>query len=244
MSDEPVLLTLNIGNFMSGEPPIIASWQLPLSLVPSDGAVGAMTVENAIPIDPSLFGVNADYLAVGLGTSTPMILDQDKTSVGVQIEENQERGITELELSHSSDASGTFILSMPPFVLDKIDLSPFWLELTNAGTSFEIRPFENTPAASGLIELARFTVQRSTIEGDYNGDLVVDAADYTVWRDNLGTPGFTLEQYAVWKEHFGESASGPLSNAVPEPTGWLLIVLCGLSTVIFTSRGLRSRISG
>ena len=32
----------------------------------------------------------------------------------------------------------------------------------------------------------------STLPGDYNGDGVVDAADYTVWRDNLGRAGMGL----------------------------------------------------
>ena len=27
---------------------------------------------------------------------------------------------------------------------------------------------------------------RITLPGDYNADGIVDAADYTVWRDNLG----------------------------------------------------------
>jgi hypothetical protein len=56
--------------------------------------------------------------------------------------------------------------------------------------------------------------------GDYNGNGVVDAADYTVWRDNLGsattlpndaTPGVSLEDYNVWKTNFGSSGgpSGP-----------------------------------
>ncbi len=59
--------------------------------------------------------------------------------------------------------------------------------------------------------------------GDYNDNYVVDAADYTVWRDNLGqsvslpnedpaasTPGVVdTEDYDKWKENFGAEGGGP-----------------------------------
>ena len=53
--------------------------------------------------------------------------------------------------------------------------------------------------------------------GDYNGNGVVDAADYTIWRDHLGqsvtlpndsTPGtVTAADYDVWKANFGLTAN-------------------------------------
>ncbi len=80
------------------------------------------------------------------------------------------------------------------------------------------------------------------VDGDYNDDGIVDAADYTVWRDNLGTsatlpndptPGTVDESdYAVWKSHYGQTAgsgSGALA-AVPEPAAWLLALVAGLLT--------------
>lgn len=76
------------------------------------------------------------------------------------------------------------------------------------------------------------------VPGDYNQDGTVNAADYTVWRNYLGsgtalanddTAGVGPDDYDRWKMHFGESAgagSGSLSDsvAVPEPAGlvWLL----------------------
>jgi hypothetical protein len=55
--------------------------------------------------------------------------------------------------------------------------------------------------------------------GDYNGDGIVNAADYTVWRDTYGRTGLTLnadgdgdqivgdEDYEVWQANFGTVAS-------------------------------------
>jgi len=49
--------------------------------------------------------------------------------------------------------------------------------------------------------------------GDFNSDGVVDAADYTVWRDGLtDLPG--AEGYALWAANY---QSNPTALAVPEP---------------------------
>jgi fibronectin-binding autotransporter adhesin len=77
--------------------------------------------------------------------------------------------------------------------------------------------------------------------GDFNGDGMVNLADYTVWRDNLGGPESALngngsgnatvgsEDYALWKTNFG-AGSGSVqslgSATVPEPSS--IVVLLGL----------------
>jgi len=61
--------------------------------------------------------------------------------------------------------------------------------------------------------------------GDWNRDGVFDAADYTVWRDG-DSPDSTTADYALWKNHFGQSiASGSWADHVPEPTTLLLALL-------------------
>jgi autotransporter-associated beta strand protein len=56
-----------------------------------------------------------------------------------------------------------------------------------------------------------------TLPGDFTGNGVVDAADYVVWRDGLGTK-FTQADYNVWRSHFGQSVGANSSlGAVPEP---------------------------
>jgi hypothetical protein len=71
------------------------------------------------------------------------------------------------------------------------------------------------------------------LPGDYNGDLKVDAADYTIWRDTLtsttdlradGDDSGTVDlaDYGVWKTHFGTSGGGSAAlsaaGTVPEPS--------------------------
>ncbi len=100
----------------------------------------------------------------------------------------------------------------------------------------------------------------SSLFGDYNADNIVDAADYTVWRNNLDStailpndpsPGMvTQDDYVTWKAHFGETAgsgSGDRVNiAVPEPaTIRLLLVAAGGWAILgrLLARSIRELVS-
>jgi hypothetical protein len=95
--------------------------------------------------------------------------------------------------------------------------------------------------------------------GDYNGDLRVDAADYTVWRNSLGTSvaagtgadgngDGTVDglDYALWRRSFGmdvvvaggASGSGSIGAAtIPEPAAGVLSLLVALLfAVVWTPR--------
>ncbi|MEM6328611.1 MAG: dockerin type I domain-containing protein [Planctomycetota bacterium] len=88
--------------------------------------------------------------------------------------------------------------------------------------------------------------------GDYNGDGVVDGADYAVWRGNLGaetstpfTPGdgngdgrVNQADLAIWRQAFGAGAAAVGVLAVPEPrAAGLLAVVGGFAA----GRGFRRR---
>jgi hypothetical protein len=66
------------------------------------------------------------------------------------------------------------------------------------------------------------------LAGDFNGDGVVDAADYVVWRKNDGSQA----GYDTWRTNFGRtSGSGSAiaaSAAVPEPTGIVIMFTASL----------------
>jgi len=70
------------------------------------------------------------------------------------------------------------------------------------------------------------------LEGDYNGDGKVDAADYVVWRKNDGA---NQAGYNTWRTNFGRSLGGGTNalESVPEPATWIsgLIVLGGLTNL-------------
>ncbi len=90
-------------------------------------------------------------------------------------------------------------------------------------------------------------------QGDYNGDGRVDAADYTVWRDNLGRSfaqadgngDGTVNQadYSVWRTNFGRNvtiASAVQTAVVPESNGVVTIASLMIGLLARTSLKLSS----
>ncbi|MEX2172272.1 MAG: hypothetical protein WD851_23330 [Pirellulales bacterium] len=91
-----------------------------------------------------------------------------------------------------------------------------------------------------------------TLVGDYNNNGTVDAADYTVWRDTLGsTTNLAADgngnnvidagDYGVWKQNFGRTSGTGSGGMVPEPTA--LVLLCATAIALLGFR-LRSVSSG
>jgi serpin B len=81
-------------------------------------------------------------------------------------------------------------------------------------------------------EIAATSATPPTLAGDFNGDGVVDAADFIVWRKEDGTQA----GYERWRAHFGRTSSGAhslSSAAVPEPAS---VILCLTAVVIACAR--------
>ena len=73
-------------------------------------------------------------------------------------------------------------------------------------------------------EIGTLALVDDGLDGDYNGDGTVNAADYAVWRDG-GSPDDTQAGYDLWRANFGDSGSGA-SAAVPEPSTLALLFVC------------------
>ncbi|HEX4413447.1 MAG TPA: PEP-CTERM sorting domain-containing protein [Lacipirellulaceae bacterium] len=102
------------------------------------------------------------------------------------------------------------------------------------------------------------------VAGDYNGDGVVNAADYVVWRDNAGSMTslaadgnlngvVDTSDYMIWRSNFGKSlpagsgssisGGGSLSMAgvaVPEPASLLCLLSGSLAGLSVRVRGRRA----
>jgi serralysin len=111
--------------------------------------------------------------------------------------------------------------------------------LIPAGTSATNSPTDFA-GSSGIVNLAP-----PMPTGDYNHDGVVDAADYTVWRDSLGSTThlaadgngngiIDADDYTVWTSHFAQTAgSGSFTKgSVPEPATLVLLLVGMLAFVV------------
>jgi hypothetical protein len=80
------------------------------------------------------------------------------------------------------------------------------------------------------------------VAGDYNGNGVVDAGDYVLWRkggphQNDSTPGVGPEDYTFWRSRFGAtSGAGSGSSvvegaAIPEPSLLSLMIVVASAAI-------------
>ena len=123
------------------------------------------------------------------------------------------------------------------------------MEFLDDGTTVQVRtysPYLDTWLTGDRHE---FQIQLSPLPnvpilpGDYNADGVVDAADYTVWRNHLGEAdeasinyngdgdGVSLSDFAMWSQHYGDSATGSGIDpmAVPEPSAFTMLLAVAVS---------------
>jgi len=101
--------------------------------------------------------------------------------------------------------------------------------------------------ASGL-----FLIALPSLAGDFNGDGVVGAADYTVWRNHLGEVDSILAfgstedgsgvvdyaDYVTWKGNYGAEANTLTLGArtIPEPSSASMFCTIGLVWVVLHRR--------
>jgi hypothetical protein len=117
-----------------------------------------------------------------------------------------------------------------------------------SGTSFRSTDFSMALLPAGLmwdLDIGATSVVLNVlgslpgVPGDFNGNNVVDAADYVLWRNggplmNDPTQGVQPEDYAFWRSRFGQmSGSGSFAaEAVPEPSiliHLIMLLAVGLS---------------
>jgi hypothetical protein len=105
---------------------------------------------------------------------------------------------------------------------------------------------DDDPAASGSVFDLTFDAA-TNLPGDFNGNGIVDAADYTVFQDNFGSDYFLngngdedgdsdgiVDQadYNLWISHFGETAQlFNASAAIPEPNTLRLAFIFAIAVI-------------
>ena len=121
--------------------------------------------------------------------------------------------------------------------------------------------FDNNAEADGMgnptgehaFYFDNLKIESAGTPGDYNGNSVVDAADYTVWRDRLGTTNampndpiggtIGIAQYNQWKTNFGTGGSGAGvgASAVLEPATCFVMLSGALGGILLMGRSSGSK---
>lgn len=156
----------------------------------------------------------------------------------------------------------------PAWLLGKIDLSGLnagvataslqvgSLSITHAGETtpftqvrFGDGPFVYNAALQREVTLDAMPELRllvvDSLQGDYNNDNRVDAADYTVWRNTLGSTSLLAADgdasgtvdagdYGVWRATYGAVLGG--STAVPEPVAPVLLAIATTGVMLIARR--------
>ncbi|MGD9635410.1 MAG: lamin tail domain-containing protein [Pirellulales bacterium] len=136
-----------------------------------------------------------------------------------------------------------------------------WLrvfEFLNDGVTVRVRTYSpyhdlyRTDAANSFeFQIAPFLADT----GDFDGNGIVDAADYTIWRDQQGASGNNLAadgdhnqvvdatDYEIWRQRFGQSTGDGAGSAgaanVPEPG---TAAVAGLAMLLIAGAPLLSRV--
>jgi len=261
--------TINVGN--SG----MSDWQL-ISLDATSGAIPDLSQITVVPLvddlsNPglqlfgngqlSVSGINAiDLLfqfrvhALAGGNS---FVNHTLTMTGITF--GSDGGITyisdEITNHDGADLGPTLVIAD-----NESDVNQFTSTSTYApqsGVFVETNVFVTGLSSADSINLSSFSQRFSqtgpaVLAGDYNRKGKVDAADYVVWRNNVGAPAGTLPndinsgpigqaQYNTWRSNFGNT-SGVASSAaehaiVPEPaTALLTMILMAMASVFRTPR--------
>ncbi|MBB6429180.1 dockerin type I repeat-containing protein [Algisphaera agarilytica] len=109
---------------------------------------------------------------------------------------------------------------------------------------FNVLVSDDRPVDWAHLQLSVATIT-DILLGDYNGNGIVDAADYTVWQDSFGSTTdlaadgngngvIDAADFTIWQDNFGNTQAAPTSN-IPEPTSAATII------AVFALAGYRQR---
>ncbi|MBB6429889.1 PEP-CTERM sorting domain-containing protein [Algisphaera agarilytica] len=193
---------------------------------------------------------NREEIADGSDTTLPYVFIQTSNSLGV-VHKHLAWGVTgdgyqSINVGGGAPPEGLYLVSFEFSIggdshdplTDPENAEPIYIVFNN-----DADPLAEAAAVDWLTSEL---IGGDVLLGDYNGNGVVDAADYTVWQDSFGSTTLLdadgngngvvdAADYTVWQDNFGASAA--LSQGlmiVPEPNS--LLIVAGLGGVALRRR--------
>jgi hypothetical protein len=148
---------------------------------------------------------------------------------------NQAGGSYNLTIGLDGDWTANATVHIDNIILKQISQPPLLTLEINQGSG--LATIKNTPgvdSGTGPVVFDYYEIESVVADqtADFNGNGTVDAADYTVWRNNLGLMDtatqatgdangdgdVTAADYTAWKSAFGEASGG--NGTSLNPAGW------------------------
>jgi hypothetical protein len=181
---------------------------------------GSFLLDNNTP-NFAYWGVQSVHLLAGVGDEL-VSTTTSESDVRIHASQRADGSVAVMVLNMNSSGTRTVNVSINGSLLSEDGL----MYQTNGDTALSMTGVGNlgnsfsTSIEARTLQLFVIPVDPG-LPGDFNSDGLVDAADYSVWRDGLGTT-YTPEDFDLWKANFGAGSgtgSGSLSLSVPEPSG-------------------------
>jgi hypothetical protein len=123
---------------------------------------------------------------------------------------------------------------------------PGGFDIANLGeqTQLFIQSFDTSGGTPASVIVNSISVTGTSL-GDFNGDGSVDAADYVVWRGNLGSD-YTDDDYQIWRANFGTiltagTGSSTTGLSTPEAPTVTLVGVCWCFALLRKGKRFGSR---
>ncbi|MCA9189180.1 MAG: hypothetical protein KDA99_26325, partial [Planctomycetales bacterium] len=158
-------------------------------------------------------------------TPFTIVFDEPVSSVGSFVNTGKEGEVDTLTME-AFDVDGNLLASFQTTVRpyeDPSNREGFWgIDIGEDVISRVTILNDNDQDFGNALTIDEIRWQRQTVvgglPGDYNGNGIVDAADYTVWKDNFGSDTelaadgnedgvVNAADYTIWKDNFGQTNS-------------------------------------
>lgn len=231
------------------------------SLVNAAGVLEARGLISTVTIDNNYTQQSGGTLRVGIGGPTPNT-SYDVVNVGGTATLD---GVLEIQqvAGYVPQPQQTFTVLNAAAISGAFDNVANGQRLAVTGGTTNGSFVVNYGAGSAF-DPKRIVLSAFQITGDYNLDGVVNAADYSIWRDTLGSTTdlrangnntgasagvIDAADFDAWKANFGKKATGLGAGAlagealaVPEPGAAYLIAAAVLLPAIFGKRHARAAV--
>lgn len=201
----------------------------------SKNATGSFALTGGeLHVDAADFDLAVDGGTLVPGATTGVLLIAGDITINngaIQISITPLDGTTSILAQESVTLGGNLVVDLNGFTPPPTDTYTI-IEAAAVSGVFDNAVGDRLPVSGGSFQLTIdadsvvLSDYLASMPGDFNFDGSVDAADYTVWRDGLGSI-YSSEDYAVWTGAYGSQAGSAATSSVPEPAGWLLAFAAG-----------------